>query len=191
LHGPRSMQAIIKQTLVVIVLLAACTTERERMSGDTTQSSGTASATALSTTAVQRSQSDAGTAAPKATNVKGSASTPADVLRRYYREIQARDFNAAYSEWAGSGEQSGQTKSAFAAGFAKTREVRATVSDSVQSGAAAGSQYATVPVVVDAILNDGTRQHFVGTYTVRRAMVDGATAEQRQWHIYSADLHQR
>jgi hypothetical protein len=41
------------------------------------------------------------------------------------------------------------------------------------------------------VLRNGTHQHFVGTYTVRRAMVDGATPEQRRWHIYSAHLQQR
>ena len=56
---------------------------------------------------------------------------------------------------------------------------------------AAGSQYATVPVVVDATLRNGTRQHFEGNYTLRRTMVDGATPEQRRWHIYSGDLKPR
>jgi hypothetical protein len=32
-------------------------------------------------------------------------------------------------------------------------------------------------------------QHFTGRYTLRRVVVDGATAEQRRWHFYSAELH--
>jgi hypothetical protein len=114
--------------------------------------------------------------------------TPVQLVRRYYAAIQAGKYDSAYSLWGQSGQASGKNRAAFSEGFAQTAEVRATVSDSVQLEGAAGSQYATVPVVVDATLRDGTRQHFQGTYILRRAMVDGATPEQRRWHIYSADL---
>jgi hypothetical protein len=117
-----------------------------------------------------------------------TSTTPARVVRNYYEAIQARDYDAAYSLWGQSGQASGKTRTAFAAGFAQTAEVHATVSDSVQMEGAAGSQYATVPVVVDGVLRSGAKQHFEGTYTLRRTMVDGATPEQRRWHIYSADL---
>jgi hypothetical protein len=113
---------------------------------------------------------------------------PADVVRRYYAGIQARDYDAAYSLWGQLGRASGKTRAAFTAGFSDTREVRATIGDSVRVEGAAGSQYATVPVKVDAVLRNGRRQHFEGAYTLRRSMVDGATAEQRRWRIYSADL---
>ena len=122
------------------------------------------------------------------TPVADSATTPADVVRRYYTAIQARDYDAAYELWGQLGKASGRTRPQFAAGFSNTREVRATVSDSVRTEGAAGSQYATVPVKVDAVLQNGRRQHFEGAYTLRRSMVDGATAEQRRWRIYSADL---
>ena len=120
-----------------------------------------------------------------------TGTTPAGVVRHYYAAIQARDYDAAYSLWGQSGQASGKNRTDFAAGFAQTAQVRATVSDNVQTEGAAGSQYATVPVVVDATLRDGTRQHFEGTYTLRRTMVDGATPDQRRWHIYSADLKPR
>ena len=55
--------------------------------------------------------------------------------------------------------------------------------------AGAGSVYQPVPVTIDAELADGTRQHFAGTYVVRRVnAVDGASAAQRRWHIDSAKL---
>jgi hypothetical protein len=117
-----------------------------------------------------------------------TSTTPARVVRNYYAAIQARDYDAAYSLWGQSGQASGKNRAAIAAGFAQTAEVHATVSDSVQMEGAAGSQYATVPVIVDAVLRTGAHQHFEGTYTLRRAMVDGATPEQRRWHIYSAEL---
>lgn len=125
------------------------------------------------------------------TLVNDTSVTPAQLVRRYYDAIQARDYDMAYALWGQSGQASGKNRADFAAGFAQTTQVRATVSDSVQMEGAAGSQYATVPVVVDATLRDGARQHFEGSYTLRRAMVDGATPEQRRWHIYSADLKAR
>jgi hypothetical protein len=127
----------------------------------------------------------------KNTPVSDTSVTPAQLVRRYYEAIQTRDYDPAYSLWGQGGEASGKNRASFAAGFAQTAQVRATVSDSARVEGAAGSQYATVPVVVDAVLRNGTAQHFEGTYTLRRSMVDGATREQQRWHIYSADLHQR
>lgn len=126
-----------------------------------------------------------------ATTTTDTSTTPARVVRNYYEAIQAHDYDAAYSLWGQGGQASGKNRAAFVTGFSQTAQVRATVSDSVQVEGAAGSQYATVPVVVDAVLRSGARQHFEGTYTLRRAMVDGATPEQRRWHIYSAVLKPR
>jgi hypothetical protein len=114
--------------------------------------------------------------------------TPAAVLRSYYAAIDARRYRDAYLLWSGDGSASGKSLAGFTAGFAETKSVRAAISDSIRMEGAAGSQYATVPVTVDAVLKDGTTQHFTGTYTLRRAMVDGATAKQRAWHIYTARI---
>jgi hypothetical protein len=116
---------------------------------------------------------------------------PADVVRRYYAAIDARNFPAAYALWGADGGASGKSLAEFAAGFGNTTHTRVIVGDSIRMEGAAGSQYATVPVVVDATLRDGRQQHFTGTYIVRRAMVDGATPAQRRWHIYKADLRER
>ena len=113
---------------------------------------------------------------------------PSDVVRRYYGAIAAHDYDQAYALWGQSGRASGKTRADFAAGFANTAEVRATITDSARIEGAAGSQYATVPVVVNAVLSNGQKQRFTGTYTLRRSMVDGATPAQRVWHIYTADL---
>jgi hypothetical protein len=139
---------------------------------------------------VKTSEPAARDTAPQSTVVTDTTVTPAQVVRRYYDAIQARHYDSAYSLWGQSGQASGKTRSAFAAGFAQTVQAHATVSDSVQMEGAAGSQYATVPVSVDAVLRSGASQHFEGTYTLRRALVDGATPEQRRWHIYSAALRQ-
>jgi hypothetical protein len=113
----------------------------------------------------------------------------ADVVRRYYRDLQRRDFAAAYALWSDSGRASGKTREAFAAGFAETARVTATVADTGTIEGAAGSQFVTVPVSVDAVLRSGDHQHFAGTYTLRRVMVEGATSAQRLWHIFKAELH--
>jgi hypothetical protein len=114
----------------------------------------------------------------------------ANVVRQYYRDIQNREFAAAYARWSDDGRATGKTREAFANGFANTTAVAATVADSGTIEGAAGSQYVTVPVRVEATLRNGTQQHFAGTYTLRRAMVDGATRAQRQWHIFKADLRE-
>src|SRR4051794_38083537 len=124
----------IKQTLPMIALLVgACSTEHSGTAGDTTIASTTAeSSSGVVETPVRVDDSDTATPALNASDSSGLATSPADVVRRYYREIQARDFNAAYAEWSHA-SQNGQTKSVFAAGFADTRQVRATVSDSVRT----------------------------------------------------------
>ena len=116
--------------------------------------------------------------------------TAADVVRRYYDAITAGQYDSAYALWEGSGEASGQTRTEFANGFKQTVRTVATIGDRVRVEGAAGSQYITVPVTVDATLKGGALQHFVGTYVLRRAIADGATAEQQRWHIYSAHLRQ-
>ncbi len=115
---------------------------------------------------------------------------PADVVQRYYDAIAARDFETAYRMWADSGRASGQSFDEFRAGFAQTAAVRAETGDSISVQGAAGTHYATVPVEVHAELRDGTRQRFTGTYTLRRSLVDGATAEQRRWRIHSAEMRE-
>ena len=153
---------------MILVLTAGC---RSRESN--TQNSTTASST------VARQRVD---------DRKIVADSIAEVVRRYYASIQSHRYDDAYAIWSDSGKASGQTPTSFAAGFGQTTSVRVTIGDSVHVEAAAGSQYATVPVTVDATLRSGERQHFAGSYTLRRSLVDGASPEQREWRIYSADL---
>jgi hypothetical protein len=161
-----------------LVLFAGCGDGQTR--AEQTSVRGSQADTALST------ELSAASAAPDV-----NVDNPRDVLRRYYDAIQARKYDSAYAMWSSDGQASGQTPAAFAAGFAETDRVRATVSDSIRMEGAAGSQYATVPVVIDATLKDGKTQRFEGDYTLRRAMVDGATPEQRRWHIFAAHLRQK
>src|SRR5690606_7704885 len=101
----------------------------------------------------------------------------------------AGDFAKAYRLWAREGQASGQSYAEFRQGFAATRSTQVTITGPVTSEGAAGSIYATVPVEVNAVLRDGTRQRFVGQCVFRRVNdVPGASEEQLNWHIESASL---
>jgi len=118
------------------------------------------------------------------------AAEAAAVVRSYYAAINAGQFSRAYALWANGGRASGQSGQQFAGGFSDTARVTATTGEPGRVEGAAGSRYVTVPVAVEAIQDDGHIRHFDGTYTLRRAVVDGATAEQRQWRISDADLRE-
>jgi len=117
---------------------------------------------------------------------------PADaaaVVVDYYRAIDRGDFQAGYALWGDHGRASGKRYAAFARGFAATARTRAAVGRPGRAEGAAGSVYVTVPVEVHATLKNGRRQHFRGSYVLRRVGdVPGATPTQRAWHIDSARL---
>jgi hypothetical protein len=132
----------------------------------------------------------AGPAGDSATldSTAGGAGAAADVVRRYYAAIAARDFRAAYALWGDSGRASRQSFDDFAAGFRETASVEAEVGAPGRVDPAAGSRYVEVPVVVTARTTAGEAQRFEGSYVLRRSVVDGATPEQRRWHIHSASI---
>ena len=119
---------------------------------------------------------------------RAAVDSPADVITRYYNAIAARDYRRAYALWGDSGRSSGQTYEEFARGFENTATVTVEVGAPGRIEGAAGSQYVEVPVVIRATTRSGEQQRFEGTYTLRRSNVDGATPEQRRWHIHSADI---
>jgi len=129
-----------------------------------------------------------GAAPPPLPNAEPSSADAADVIRRYYAAIDAHDFRSAYALWASDGEASKQTFDQFAAGFDSTRHVSVDAGAPGRVEGAAGSRYVTVPVTVRAETTTGREQRFVGSYTLRRSVVDGATPDQRQWRIYSASI---
>jgi hypothetical protein len=110
------------------------------------------------------------------------------VIRGYYAAINAKDYRRAYGLWGNGGTASGQSFDSFAAGFARTANVAVEIGDPGRVEGAAGSRYVEIPVVVRATTDDGDSQRFSGSYTLRRSVVDGATAAQRRWHIDSASL---
>jgi hypothetical protein len=169
--------ATCASAVMALLLTAAC---REEKPPAPVSASGPASSSVPVSASVPTSTSDVVVAAG-----------PSEVVRRYYEAIRSGRYDSAYAMWDGAGKASQQTAEQFARGFANTAQTFVSIGDSVSIEGAAGSQYATVPVTVDATLRGGGEQHFVGTYTLRRAMVDGATAAQRRWRIYSAHLEKR
>ena len=110
------------------------------------------------------------------------------VVTRYYSALNAHDYGTAWQQWGDNGPPN-QTLANFEAGFAHTRSTHVTIGKLEPAEGGAGSVYQTVPVVVDATLDDGKMQRFTGDYTVRRVNdVDGATPEQLRWHLSVAHL---
>ena len=119
----------------------------------------------------------------------GSPASAAGVVKAYYAAIARRDYHAAWLAWDGNGQASGKTEKAFRGGFAQTVSVRAVVGTPFDQEGAAGSSFIQVPVDVYAQLSGGKRQHFRGSYTLRRVNdVDGASPAQLRWHLYTAKL---
>lgn len=126
-------------------------------------------------------------------NAAPAEPTPEDavaVVRDYYASINSRSYARAYSLWSDDGRSSGQSPEQFAAGFAETASVEVEIQAPGRVDAAAGSRYIEVPVAISATRNDGSVHKYVGAYVLRRAVVDGASAEQRAWRIGSADIRE-
>jgi hypothetical protein len=125
-----------------------------------------------------------------ATTNEPTAQDAMAVVRDYYAAINGRDFDRAYALWSDGGRASGQTPQQFADGFKDTSGVSVEILAPGAVDAAAGSRFIEVPVAMTATAADGSQRKFVGAYTLRRAVVDGATAEQRAWRIGSADIRE-
>jgi hypothetical protein len=132
---------------------------------------------------------------PNATPIDAASIEPGPqdavaVIRDYYAAINRRDFAQAHALWSDGGRASKQTLEQFSAGFADTTGVSVEIMAPGRVDAAAGSRYVEVPVALTATHADGQQLRFVGAYTLRRAVVDGATADQRAWRIGTADLRE-
>ena len=120
--------------------------------------------------------------------VASSPASPVAVIKTYYAAISARKFRQAYGLWGDNGAESGQTFGEFTAGFKETESVAVKVGQPGRVEGAVGSRYVTIPVTISALTTGGQAQRFTGSYTLRRTVVDGATAKQRRWHLFSADI---
>lgn len=150
-----------------------------------TASTGSPAATAPATDAPAKSATpaDATPSVDEATPAAAEA-----VVRAYYAAIDARDFAAAYALWSDGGAASGQSFEHFRNGYANTASVEAEVGAATDAEGAAGSRYIRVPMELRATQHDGSVRHYRGGFVLRAALADGASAEQRRWHLYSADI---
>ncbi|MGE5596332.1 MAG: hypothetical protein ACM3S1_09910 [Hyphomicrobiales bacterium] len=110
-----------------------------------------------------------------------------NVVYSLYDAVNRKDFDRAYGYW----EQPPASKDDFIAGYADTASTAITVGAPADRGAAAGSVYDEVPIVLQATKTDGTVQRFSGCYVLRRANVptpghDDPTTN--PWGIYSAQI---
>lgn len=115
-----------------------------------------------------------------------SAARAVEWIRDYYRAINERRYRDAYAHWERGGLASGKSFDEFRKGYEETERAEITVGAPGRVEGAAGSRYVEVPVRIVARTRDGARQNYSGSYTLRLSVVDGATPEQRSWHIYSA-----
>lgn len=119
-----------------------------------------------------------------------TTSDAVDVVRAYYAAINAGRYSRAYGLWSGNGDASGQSPQQFAAGFADTASVAIEFEPPGRVEPAAGSRFIDIPVSIAATHEDGNISRYLGIYTLRRAVVDGASTEQRAWRIMSADIRE-
>jgi hypothetical protein len=110
------------------------------------------------------------------------------LIHDYYRAINDRRYNDAYLMWSDSGRASRKSLPEFTRGFAETAHVSVVTGSPSRIEPAAGSRYITIPVTITATTQSGAVQRFTGEYDLRLSVVDGATAEQRAWHIYTGRL---
>lgn len=129
---------------------------------------------------------DAGDESP-ISNPPAELAEPEAVLNAYYQAINDGNPTTAYSYWESTGESSGQEFADFADGYAATQSVEVHLGQP-ETGAAAGSVYATIPTVVVATKDDGTVQVFCGSYDTRRANIP--PFDMLGWRLYSADIQQ-
>ena len=108
-------------------------------------------------------------------------------IQDYYSAINEHRYRDAYAHWERGGLASGKGFEEFRKGFEETERVEVSVVGATgRIEGAAGSRYIEVPVRIVARTRGGDRQEYSGKYTLRLSVVDGATPEQRSWHIYSA-----
>jgi hypothetical protein len=110
------------------------------------------------------------------------------VIREYYDAIASRDYQRAYLLWGDSGRSSDQTFEEFRAGFRNTAAVDVRVGEPGRIEGAAGSRFVVIPVQIEAEEVSEGVQRFAGSYTLRRAVVEGASEAQLRWHIFAADI---
>lgn len=118
-----------------------------------------------------------------------SLAAAADTVQRYYAALEKGDVRNAYALWGDHGRAYGKDEAGFARDLADYSEYHANIGHPGRIDAGAGQRYVTIPVQ-PYVRDRATKQprYFIGTVTLHSTAVDGATAEQRRWHIQAIDL---
>src|SRR5262245_5708906 len=96
-------------------------------------------------------------------------STAEAVVGSFYDAVNRREYTRAFSYWEPSAAASELPPfDEFAEGYADTVHVDASLGD-VGSGVGAGQLYFSVPVTLVSSMADGSKQTFVGCYTLHLA----------------------
>ena len=193
LPPPRSVaRASHPLRLALALALIACSAEHPSPAGRSQGESPRDLVVADSGVEAARIVPNAGTASASESGAEDSSTTgtwgAVAVIRAYYAAISAHRLHDAYHLWADDGAASKQTLEEFARGFDDTRSVSVVPGTPGRIEGAAGSRFIEIPVTIDALATDGEHRHFTGSYVLRRAVVPGATAEERSWRIYSARI---
>lgn len=114
-----------------------------------------------------------------------SAQGAANVVQTYFALIEEGKYRQARALWDDGGKASGMDEAAFAASFGKYSEYHAQIGAPGEIDAGAGQRYVTVPLQLYGRLKAGAAPfHARGDVTLHRVGdIDGATAEQKTWHI--------
>jgi hypothetical protein len=122
--------------------------------------------------------------APVPAAVEEAGEDARDMLRRYYGHIEAGRYAEAWARRGGKGEGA----EAFARNFAAYESYRVTVGEPSQPVTAGGWSFVEVPVMITGTLKGGKGFGSAGSISLRRAAgAPGATAAQKEWHIYTGD----
>lgn len=113
-------------------------------------------------------------------------SDPVHLLKSYYNAINLGEYVRAYSYW----EENPTPYRQFEAGFGKTKAVQLTTGK-VTSDAAMQKVTFQVPVTLVTTLTNGSKQTFVGCYTIRQVSPKASSLPPfRPMHIDSAKIQQ-
>lgn len=114
--------------------------------------------------------------------------SPVQVLAAYANAITNRDYTRAYGYWETPPHNA--TLEQFKAGYADTDTVSVVVRADAFIGGAAGSTYASVPVLLTATDLNGDKTFFGGCYVTRHSNVPVGDAVEPapEWWLYSADV---
>jgi hypothetical protein len=178
--------------MTALLFAAGCTTGQMSNNSGPAPSPGGDRAAQANTNAAAPQKTPQPTASPTPPRFEDADVTAAaNVIYEYYAAINAGNYRTAYELWSGKGEASRQTFDEFQKGFTDTASVNIEIGKPGDIEGAAGSRYITFPITIAAETKSGAKQNFAGEYVLRRSVVDGATAEQRAWRIYSAKIDRK